>query len=317
VTLDELVQRYAGRAAGGATDGAPAWTRGCFRRRSITFFTGETDTETQVLWLQTRGLTADLRLPARRPTLTGATPLAERAPEEVSALAEVEGGLARTRWDGRAMHWSDWTSFQTHDRWPEPGLLARVGDCLIEHAPSGAYVEDWRLQPSEDGPLVGLRLREERDAATGTVRHRGGGLVVCGRHAALVLGRPTPLPVKGTIAEIVRAHGQDRDIMRALFAFEASYGTRVAGAFTVAASTNPLREGQALLALDDFSYAEDHGLVTQRTHADNGAPIERLFTVDTLEPAVAFPTDTETTPAGRQWLARESPTLLASARRPG
>src|SRR4029079_9049047 len=133
----------------------------------------------------------------------------------------------------------------------------------------------------------------------------------------LVLGRPTPLPITGTIAEIVRAHGHDRDVMHAVFAFEASYGTRVAGAFTVVASTNPLREGQALLALDGFSYAEEHGLVTQWTHADNGAPIERLFTVDTMEAAVAFPTDTATTPAGRQWLARESLTLLASARRPG
>ena len=131
-----------------------------------------------------------------------------------------------------------------------------------------------------------------------------------------MLGRPTPLPVTGTIAEVVRAHGQDRAVMRAVFAFEASYGTRAAGAFTVAASTNPLREGQALFDLDDFSYAETEGLVIQRTQADTGAPIERLFTVDTLE-AAAFPLDTEATPAGRQWLARESATLLADARRPG
>ena len=105
--------------------------------------------------------------------------------------------------------------------------------------------------------------------------------------------------------------------MRAVFAFEASYGTRVAGSFRVAASTNPLREGQALLALDDFSYAEEQGLVTQRTRADNGAPIERLFTVDTLEAAIAFPMSTEANPAGQQWLAREGATLRAAARRPG
>jgi hypothetical protein len=320
VTLDELVRRHAGPATAGAADGVPAWTLGCFRRRAITFCTGDSDTETQVLWLQTRGLTADLRLPARRPSLTGDARLAERAPDELGPLADIvgniEGGLARTRWDGRAMHWSDWTSFQTHDRWPEPGLLARVGDCLIEHAPSGAYVEDWRLQPSQDGPLLGLRLIEERDVASGAVRHRGGGLVVCGRHAALVLGRPAPLPVAGAVADVVSTHGRDRAVMQAVFAFEASYGTRAAGSFMVAASTNPLREGQTLLDLDGFSYQEDQRLVVQRTQTEDGATVERRFTVDTLEAEVAFPLDTEATSDGRQWLAREGATLFACARRP-
>src|SRR4029077_8972561 len=139
----------------------------------------------------------------RRPLLTGATPLAERAPEELSALAEVEGGLARTRWDGRAMHWSDWTSFQTHDRWPEPGALRRVGDCLTEHAPSGAYVEDWRFQPSAPGPLLGLRLVEERDTDRVELVNRGGGLVVCGQHAAFVRGRPRSLPGGRNLSDVV------------------------------------------------------------------------------------------------------------------
>jgi hypothetical protein len=300
VTLDELVWRHA-RPARGDADGVPPWTLGCFRRRAITFSTGETDTETLVLWLQTRGLTADLRLPPR-------------ALDPRGDAAGIEGGLARTRWDGRAMHWSEWTSFQTHDRWPEPGVLFRVGDCLIERAPSGAYVEDWRLQPSEDGPLVGLRLIEEREVPGGAVRHRGGGLVVCGRHAALVLGRPAPLPVAGTVADLVAAHGRDPALMRALFAFEASYGTGAAGAFTVAASTNPLREGGTLFDLDGFSYEQD--LVVHRTRAEDGTPVDRRFTVDTLEADVAFPLDTEATSEARQWLAREGPTLLARARRP-
>jgi hypothetical protein len=90
VTLDELVERCA-RAA--ASAGVPVWTLGCFRRRSITFSTGATDAQTQVVWLQSRGLTADLRLPASYPRLTGATPLAERAPEVLVALADERADL--------------------------------------------------------------------------------------------------------------------------------------------------------------------------------------------------------------------------------
>jgi len=102
--------------------------------------------------------------------------------------------------------------------------------------------------------------------------------------------------------------------MRALFAFEASYGTRAAGSFTVAASTNPLRAGQILFDLDGFSYQAKEQRVSQLARAEDGAAVERLFTVDTLETAVAFPLGTQPTADGRAWLSREGPTLLADAR---
>jgi len=300
--LEELCARV--RRPPPSAGGAPAWALGCFRRRSITYFSGETDTSTRVYWLQTRGLTADLRLPAARPS--------------GGALGDVEGGLASTRWDGERMSWSDWTSFQLHDRWPEPGVLRRVGDCLIEHAPSGAYVEDWRFQPSSPGPLLGLRLVEERDAerGAGEVLHRGGGLVVCGPHAAFVRGRPRPLPVAEgrTLADVARAGATDRALLRAALACEASYGTRTSDddPFVVEASTDPRREGGTLLALDGFTLDGTGERVVQRARED-GRAIERVFTVETAEPDFAFPVATPATPDARRWLEREAGLLLAAA----
>src|SRR5579862_6775739 len=140
---------------------APDWLIGCFRRRSITFFQGQCDTSTEVLWLQTRGICADIRLSPERPRALGRTSLDEFSDLELVRLAAAEGGTARTAWDGISMRWSNWRAFQIHDKWPEPGILQRIGDCVIEFAPSGAYVEDWRLQPSRPGPVVGLQLLEE------------------------------------------------------------------------------------------------------------------------------------------------------------
>jgi hypothetical protein len=292
VTLDEL----AALGLPGATTGVPTWSLGCFRRRSITFFSGVTDSQTVVYWLQAGNLTVDLRLPARRSSLA----LAE-------ALARTEGGLARARWDGRAMTWSDWTSFQLHDRWPEPGLLARVGDCLIEHAPSGAYVEDWRLQPSADGPLVGLRLVDERDRDSGEVRHVGGGLVVCGQHAALVLGRPRPLPSDARLEELVKAHPDDPQLLRAIRSCEVSYASCGAGGgpFVITASTDPAREGQPLAATDGFSWDEGNRHALQRLQID-GRRVERRFTVDTLVGGFGFYMSTAAAPEARAWLERET-----------
>ena len=304
MTLDELTRQ-------GIADRplrVPAWTLGCFRRRSITFYTGATDGHTHVLWLQSHGLTADLRLSPGRPALRGRETLDHCGDDELMALAQVEGGLAETAFDRAQMSWSNWTAFQLHDKWPEPALLHRVGDCLIEFAPSGAYVEDWRLQPSAPGPLIGLRLIEERDVARQEVRHRGGGLVLCGEHAALIRGRPAVLPAAERLEDLVRANLTNRDVLRAIFAFETSYAV----GNVVRHSTNPLREGKALLNLDGFSYDGASGLVLQKT-VEEGVAIERRFAVDTLRSNFKTEPETSASSEAQDWLARERATLLAQS----
>src|SRR6187455_728894 len=99
--------------------GVPAWTLGCFRRRSISFFNGDADDATLVLWLQSRGLTADLRLAADRPKPTSREALGDMSLDELTRLAEVEGGISPTRFDASGssgveltgtMQWPDWTA---------------------------------------------------------------------------------------------------------------------------------------------------------------------------------------------------------------
>lgn len=209
----------------------PDWLLGPFSRRSITFATGVEDRDTTVIWLQARGLCADFRYPAQRVRRQGRNSFDEFTDEELIELLSYEGGLARTKWDGARMSWVDWIAFQPHDRWPESGELRRVGDCVIEFAPSGAYVEDWRVLNSAAGPLDGMR-----DDASGWV--------ICGDHAALVR-RKAPLKDRTDRATIIEA----------LESFEASYGKRSApGApYIVEFSTNPLREGEPLFETEPLS----------------------------------------------------------------
>jgi hypothetical protein len=305
-------------SASGAPRRVPEWTLGCFRRRSITFFTGAEDDRSEVLWLQSHSLTADFRrsspLPPAAARVPGLAALRELPLADLLSLARVEGGFADTRWDGALMHWSGWHSFQTHAKWPEPGRLERVGNALIEFSPSGAYVEDWRLQPCA-GRLIGLRLIEERDAASGQIEHRGGGLIVCGRHAAFVRGRPDVLPEGGRLDDLVRAHATDPALLARVFAFDASYGALVSTEddFTVSLSTLPWREGEPLLSLDGFSHASERGILLQRVE-EHGRAIERRFTIDTLEHEFSGTAATGTSPAAREWYRQESDTLLATIR---
>jgi hypothetical protein len=294
----------------------PEWMLGCFRRRCITFFTGAEDTQTEVLWLQARGLTADFR---RRPGLARVPSLAalrELSLAELLAAARVEGGFAPSRWDGTLMHWPFWHSFQTHAKWPEPGRLERVGSSLVEFSPSGAYVEDWRFQPSGSGPLIGLSLLDERDAESGAVLHRGGGLIVCGRHAAFVRGRPEALPEGGRLDEYVKANASDPRALERVFSFDASFATSATerGELTVGLSTLPWRESEPLLSLDGFAHPGLArpglgGLVLQRVE-ERGRLIERRFTIDTLEPEFRGELATGASPAAAEWLKQEGGTLL-------
>ena len=167
----------------------PAWMLGLFRRHCISFADGSSDTDTQVFWLQSRNFSIDLRLPVTAQLITDARPWQEYSAEELTVLANHEGWVAESIWDGLRLSWHEPTSLQLHNRWPEPALLQRIGNCMMEFADSNAYVEDWRLQPSAPGPLIGLRLQEERALDTGALRRRGGGLIICGEHAGMVLGR--------------------------------------------------------------------------------------------------------------------------------
>jgi hypothetical protein len=279
--------------------GVPEWALGCFRRRCITYFDGTCDASTQVVWLQSRGLTLDYRFPVVRDS------------DPVLRAEHTEAGAAHTRWDGTHMNWQDWSAFQTHARWPEPGRLTRVGDCLIEFAPSGAYVEDWRAQPPGTGPLIGLELVEERARDSGAVLHRGGALVVCGEHAGFVRGRTQPLP-EGRIADFVAKNRGNAAALQAVFGFDASYArwNGDADVFRVELATNPEREGTSLLDLEGFDYDEaTHSFV--QVARENGRDLERRFTIDTLEPVFAPARGTEPSPEGRGWFERESGALLS------
>jgi hypothetical protein len=304
--LDALVQSVGLRAR----TSVPDWMLGFFKRHHISFADGSTDLRTHVCWLQSRNFTIDLRLPLEAqqvPTLA----LEQYTAEQITVLANYEGWLADASWDGTTLRWADTAAtLQLHNRWPEPALLHRTGNCMIEFSPSNAYVEDWRLQPSRPGPLVGLRLVSETDMATGRVRHRGGGLIVCGDYAALVLGRAQAQARGATPLKTLAAHAQgDPGRLRELFNFETSVATgSMEAGYTVVHSTLPHRRDQPLFPLDGFErMADDAGL--RQELLIEGVPCERHFTVDSMESAVAFPLETGFTPAAQDWFSRESPTL--------
>lgn len=320
MTLQELVQLHSLRPQ----TSVPDWMLGYYKRYSISFANGMTDLQTHVCWLQSRNFTIDLRLPIESHQVA-AKLLTQCSDIELQQLANYEGWAASCKWNGSTLSWGDAdASLQLHNRWLEPAILKRVGNCMVEFCPSDAYVEDWRLQPSNPGPLIGLQLIEERELATGVIRHKGGGLIVCGDYAALVLGRAqeieTSLP-DTTLKTMVEQAKGNPTILAKLFNFETSVAKgSLANGFSVMLSTQASRVGQDLLPLNGFEYpvSYQHSVlgniqVIRQTLKLQGTACQRLFTIDTLEPQLNFAQATATTKAAADWFERESPTLARYA----
>ncbi|MFY0731615.1 hypothetical protein [Pseudomonas sp. NFX15] len=305
--LQQLVAHYPQQPA----TGVPDWMLGFYKRRAISFANGLTDTDTHVCWFQSRNFTIDLRLPLEHQQVA-AKALSACSAEELQRLANYEGWEALCTWEGETLSWHSDTSLQVHNRWPEPAVLKRIGNCMIEFAPSGAYVEDWRLQPSRPGVLIGLRLLHETQLDSGVVHHRGGGLIVCGDHAAMVLGRAQPLEYDAhglPLREQVERNADDPEWLHRAFNFETSVAQgSLDGGFSVTLSTCAARIGQPLISLEGFELQADGRHVSQLLQVD-GVLRERIYVIDTLEPEVSYVQTTGFTDSAAQWYARESTTL--------
>ncbi|MBO9602737.1 MAG: hypothetical protein J7496_09550 [Novosphingobium sp.] len=266
---------------------------GTFRRKSISFCTGVTDEVSVVYWFQSRSFSIDLRLPDAAAT----------------AVTQRQGWVGDTAWDAdsRQLSWNIARSYQPRNQWPEPARLSFIGNCVLEFAPSGAYVEDWRQQ-SSSGPLLGLRLIGALNDATGEESPLDGGLLITGEHAAFAQSRP-PL-----IDEALQRAACLEDALANGIATEAeieSYEVSVAiGGRAITYSTRPGRSGQVIGA-GNFSICAD-GLVAQEGTI-GGQPCVLFYEVDVFEPEFRFEIQTPSTSEALDWLELEKPHLARHA----
>lgn len=304
MTLEEIAARHPQPN----THRVPAWALGCVQRRSITFATGIEDTQTRVFWVQAHGMTGDIRIHPGRPNIAAGTSLATLDRETLSWLASVEGGIASTSWADPVMSWADWIGFQPYDKYPEPGQMRRIGDCMIEFAPSGAYVEDWRFLPSTPGLLAGLRLVSETDTKDDTYP-RTGGLVVAGDHAIRTLGRYQELPDGTRCQDFVANSSDAASALERVFQCVTDYMIREDDRWRIAASTDPRREGSLTPLTGPLSPGPEPGTLLEAIYDEPGVA-QRLWRIDSLEANVVFAQATPLAADRLAWLHREADTLI-------
>lgn len=265
---------------------------GAFRRKSITFCTGVTDETSIVHWFQSRTFTIDYRAPDGP-----ATPIMER-----------QGWVGNSLWDEKAqqLSWEVSRSYQPRNQWPEPAAFRFMGNSVLEFAPSGAYVEDWRQQSSV-GPLLGLRLTAMCNEATGQVVPMEGGFVLAGDHAAYACSRlPAIDDALLGVGDLQQALDQGLVTETEIESYEVSIAM---DGEAITCSTRPERIGQAIAM--DFEVERD-GVIVSRQVVDGVEWLMR-FMLDIYVAEFVFGRQTEATPEAAEWMRKEDNHLFRHA----
>lgn len=222
---------------------------GCWDRCYIRFPDGTEDFSTRVIWIQTLAGVADIRIPATQPDLRDRTGLADCSTEELLALAEQDCFCGVTLFDSNSQPFptASWPPesylfrFQPVITFPESGWMEWLegGTCMVERAPSGAYVEDWRLRPGSRS--FGAHLTQP-DASLRTC------LYVAGDHAIFARDRTAVLPTNKSLVELAQEATHDHRRLQLLLDCEFSYAHRGQPGrdYEIKLSTFPWRVGQSL-----------------------------------------------------------------------
>lgn len=263
----------------------PRHLLGAFRRKAITFCTGMTDEKTVVYWFQSKSFTIDLRLSDGIKT-----PVLER-----------QGWIGDTIWDetGQQLSWNVERSYQPRNQWPEPASLSFIGNCVLEFAPSRAYVEDWRQQ-SSTGTILGLRLLSMRDEITGQVDRMDGGIIVAGEHVAYVESRAFQVDdALRSVSSLEQALAGGIVSEGEIESYEASIAT---DGDLITYSTRPERVGKAITS-GDFKLENDGSIILSKIIDE--VPRQLRFSLDLHLREFAFDGQTATTAEAREWMRRE------------
>lgn len=223
--------------------------RGGWQRSWIRYSDGALDDTSTVVWLQHESAMADVRVPESHSALQQCGSLAGCTLEQLRLLADSESSTGTTVCtqievgaDGVRRATAQWprlaggVEFQPVSGFPEPGLLEWNDDAtvMLERAPSGAYVEQWRRIPDTETPLEQRRLDD------------GSTLYLAGSVAVRVRDRPRPIPAGERLEVLIAEAGDDRSAIEALVDCEFSLAHRRGSAYVVTASTHPWRIGEVI-----------------------------------------------------------------------
>ncbi len=227
---------------------------GVWRRRLLSTTAGHRDETSEVYWLQTAILHADIRIP-HPPTTPPSASLATCTHAQQLALSEQAGFAGVTDVQGDLCQWHRLIDYQPSGGPPDIGRMTFEGaDRILEDGMDGSYHEVWQRLPESQGTSWGLWLRSADEP------ERQACLLVAGDYFMFAADRPNALRADGghlreQLADATPAQRLD------LLACEISFGRQRNGAtpWSISHSTLPGRVGDSLLP-SYWNFSQPNGI---------------------------------------------------------
>jgi hypothetical protein len=221
------------------TPDVPNWLQGAWSRVLMrTTATGVEDRTRDCIYLQTEVLYADIRVPADRPSLTGRRGVDDCTPQELAAVASVNGFAGWATFTAGICHWNRPIDFQAPTGRKDQGCMGIQDGHLWEYGLQGQHVEQYAPRAS------GARRKGAWALAPDPVDPRPGVLVIVDDLVIRAVARPGELPLGKALGDLVVEAANDRAALRNLFDSELSLA--VLNDLAVTRSTLPWREGLRL-----------------------------------------------------------------------
>jgi hypothetical protein len=248
---------------------------GRWRRSLLVTTTGDTDSTTDVIWLQAGELYVDLRLPQQAPVPPQVRCLRDLDRATARTIATAEGFAGPLVADGPWARWERLVDLQPPSASPDEGRLVAADGHVVETGRHSDYVEHWHRAPGPVEPVAALLLRETSTGAPAV-------LVRVGDDFGWARGRPRALPPGGRLADLVAGAATDREAQD-LLDTEVAVG-RIGGHGPVRTRSNlPWRSGAPFRA----ATAGEH-LITEDV-APDGSPAHQTWHVLAREGAMTDP----------------------------
>ncbi len=198
---------------------------GVWQRTLLTTTGGVHDSSTQVYWLQTERLFADLRIP-------------QPAPSSETERVLQAGFAGVTEVNDDLCQWHRAIDFQPPSGREDIGRMRfESSERVLEDGLDGSYHEVWERLPESLGRNWGTWLSSDDG--------RQGCLLLAGDCFLFAAGRATALPAAPSLAALLAGGAEAGTLLD----FELSFGRHCQGTqpWRIALSTLPERVGQALL----------------------------------------------------------------------
>lgn len=199
---------------------------------------GFEDHTTQVHWMQSGAIYADVRIPLDRPDLTGVASLSALPPDTLADLLKAEGFAGAVTLDGEHCTWQRAINWHGAPDGTDIGHIAfNDQGQMIESGVEAEYTELW---DHEDAPGR-LAYRLQGKGYDGT-------LVVIGDQFVLAIDRPGR-PATAPLATSLKS-GQTPAEIAQLFDCVYATGDWIKGQGHARIATQPKSEGQVVLSLE-------------------------------------------------------------------